>query len=67
MKKGDFEMKVKIDKTIVEFTPEGEEETKQVSDLWNLLVDCAKFNRKLVPIGEFIPKIHSTAKFHIED
>lgn len=60
-------MKLKIDQTIVEFTPEGEEETKQVSDLWNLLVDCAKFNRKLVPIGEFTPKVNSAARFNIED
>ena len=60
-------MKINIDKTIVEFTPENDEETKQLSGLWDLIVDCVKFNQKLVPVGEYVPSKNNVAKFHIED
>lgn len=60
-------MKLVIDKNLAEFTPDTEEETKQLNELWNLIVDCAKFNKKLVPIGEFVPGKTNTARFAIED
>ena len=60
-------MKLTIDKNITEFTPETETEKQQLNALWTTVVDCVKFNKKLVPVGEYIPGKTETAKFVIED
>ena len=59
-------MKISVDKNIVEFVPESDQETGQLETLWNTIVDCVKFNKKLVPIGEYVPQKSNTAKFTIE-
>ena len=60
-------MKIDVGKKLVELTPESEEETKALSALWNLVVDCAKSNKKLVPVGEYVPIKKNVAAFAIED
>jgi hypothetical protein len=60
-------MKIKVDKNVVEFVPENTQETNELESLWNTIVDCVKFNKKLVPIGEFVPLKSNTARFAIED
>ncbi len=64
--KGDT-MRINIEKTLVEFEPENDEETAMIETLWRLIVDCAKFNKKLVPVGEYIPQKRNLARFAIED
>lgn len=60
-------MKLEIkDKNLMEFTPENDAEKANLASMWNMLVDCAKFNRKLVPIGEFVPGKSEFAQFMIE-
>ncbi len=56
-----------INKNLTEFKPETDTEKKQLDDLWKLVVDCAKFNKKLVPVGEYVPGKTETAKFVIEN
>jgi len=60
-------MKIKVDKTLVEFTPENEHETLAMEKVWNLIVDCVKSNKKLVPVGEYVPIKRNLARFAIED
>ena len=60
-------MKITIDKNVVEFTPESDDETTALSGLWDTIVDCVKFNKKLVPIGEFVPTKENKAQFAIEE
>jgi hypothetical protein len=60
-------MEIKVDKNLVEFVPANDQETEQLQTLWNLIVDCAKFNKKLVPVGEFVPQKEKLARFAIED
>ena len=60
-------MKITVDKNLVEMVPENEGETQQMLALWNTIVDCVRFNRKLVPIGEFVPAKFNLARFAIED
>ena len=60
-------MKITKEKNLVEFTPESDEETKALSELWNVVVDCVKFNKKLVPVGEFVPEKEKIARFTIEE
>ena len=61
-------MKINIEKLYVEFTPENAEEISKLEALWRLIVDCARFNKKLVPIGEYIPQLDDkkVARFAIE-
>jgi hypothetical protein len=59
-------MKIKVEKNIVEFVPQNDTETHQLQTLWNTIVDCVKFNKKLVPIGEYVPQKSNQARFSIE-
>lgn len=60
-------MKIKVERTLVELTPESDEEARSLEDLWKLMVDCAKFNKKLVPVGEYYAQINKVARFNIEE
>ena len=60
-------MKIKIDANVVEFRPESETEQKELESLWNLVVDCVRFNKKLVPIGEYVPIKDQVAQFSVEE
>ncbi len=59
-------MKIDIQKNLVEFTPENADEKSKLEALWRLLVDCVRFNKKLVPVGEYIAKRDAFARFAIE-
>ena len=60
-------MEINIDKNLVTFTPANETEVEQLQSLWNVIVDCQKFNKKLVPVGEFVPQKEQIARFAIEE
>jgi len=60
-------MKISRDNNLVELVPETDEETKGLSELWNVIVDCTKFNKKLVAVGEFVPEKEKVARFTIEE
>jgi hypothetical protein len=59
-------MKIAIDKELVELSPENEREKADLEKLWRLTVDCAGFNKKMVPVGEYIPQKNTCARFVIE-
>jgi len=59
-------MKFRIDKNIVEFIPEGPQETADLEVVWRKLIDCVKETRHLVPVGEYVPQKNNAAMFHIE-
>jgi hypothetical protein len=60
-------MKITVEKSLVEFEPESDTETVMLEDLWKLMIDCARFNKKLVPVGEYIPQKKNLARFAIEN
>jgi hypothetical protein len=60
-------MKIELDKKVVEITPENAKEAEQLDTLWKVIIDCAGTNKKLVPIGEYIPVKSTLARFTIED
>ena len=47
-------MRIELSKTSVEFTPEADYEKTMLEGLWRMLVDCTRFNQKLVPVGLII-------------
>ena len=59
-------MRIELSKTLVEFTPEADYEKTMLEGLWRMLVDCARFNQKLAPVGEYVPAKSNTARFAVE-
>ena len=59
-------MNINIEKTLVEFTPERADEQARLEELWQIIVDCVRFNKKLVPVGEYVPQKNNLARFAIE-
>ncbi|MBE0586393.1 MAG: hypothetical protein IH612_21840 [Desulfofustis sp.] len=60
-------MRITLDKTLVELKPESPQEVKELDALWKVIIDCVKTNKKLVPIGEYLPGEKEIARFNIED
>ena len=59
-------MKIEIFKDYIELTPEKDYETANLEGLWRVMVDCVRFNKKLVPMGEYVPAKKNVARFAIE-
>ena len=60
-------MKIAINHNLVEFTPENDQEIKDLDEVWKIVVDCVRANQKLVPVGEYVPGRSEFARFAIED
>ena len=59
-------MKIRINKDIVEFTPEHAAEAAELEALWIKMGNCIGQTKSLQPIGTYIPSENKTAVFHIE-
>ena len=59
-------MKIELDGSLLKFKPENKREKEELNQLWNIVIDCVKENRKLVPVGEYLPGIKEVATFNIE-
>ena len=58
-------MKMRIDKDLVEFTPEHPAEVAELEALWVKLGNCLGGNKQLEPIGTYVPSQQRSATFHI--
>jgi hypothetical protein len=59
-------MKIAIDKNVVEFTTESPQESADMEALWRMLVDCLADNKRMEPIGEYLPAKSNIARFVIQ-
>lgn len=59
-------MKIELEGTLLKMTPENEREKTELNQLWSIIIDCVKDNRKLVPVGQYIPGMKEVATFNIE-
>ena len=60
-------MNIFVEKNLASFTPENKEEEIMLNTLWQTIIDCNGFAKKLVPVGEFVPeKGKNMAQFMIE-
>ncbi|MGO9612135.1 MAG: hypothetical protein ACLPX5_03780 [Dissulfurispiraceae bacterium] len=60
-------MKIELEGTLIKMTPENEREKTELNQLWTIIIDCVSQNRKLVPVGQYIPGIKEVAVFNIEE
>ena len=61
-------MKIELEGKLLKMIPENDREKKELNQLWNVIIDCVKDNKKLVPVGQYTPGIKEVATFpdHIE-
>ena len=59
-------MRILVDKNVIEFTPETPQENADHEVMWKVIVDCYGDNKKMVPMGNFVPGHDKVARFHIE-
>lgn len=59
-------MKIRINKDIVEFTPEHAAEAAELEALWVKMGNCVGGNKNLEPMGVYLPSENKTAKFLIK-
>ncbi len=59
-------MQINIDNNVVEFLPENDQETASLESLWRMVISCAADNKRLNPIGEYVPMKENLARFVIE-
>jgi len=59
-------MKIELEGTLIKMMPENEREKTELNQLWTIVIGCANENKKLVPVGEYLPGIKETAVFNIE-
>ncbi len=59
-------MKIRINKDVVEFTPENAAESAELEALWIKMGNCVGNTKSLQPIGVYVPSENKTALFHIE-
>jgi hypothetical protein len=59
-------MKIELDGTLLKMTPESDREKAELNQLWTIIIDCADQNRRLVPVGEYLPGMKDVAVFNIE-
>lgn len=60
-------MKIELEGTLIRMTPESGSEKEQLNQLWSIIIDCVRQNKKLVPVGEYIPGMKEVATFNIEE
>jgi len=59
-------MKIELEGTLIKFIPENAREKEELNQLWTIMIDCVKENKKLVPVGQYIPQMKEVAVFNIE-
>ena len=59
-------MRIVVDKNVIEFVPETPQEVADLDVLWKIIIDCYGENKKIVPMGNFIPGQDKVARFYIE-
>ena len=59
-------MRIRINKDIVEFTPEHAAEQAELESLWIKMGNCVGETKRLEPMGVYVPGQNKVAVFHIE-
>jgi len=59
-------MKIELEGTLIKMIPENYREKNELNQLWVIIIDCVKENKKLVPVGQYLPGMKEIATFNIE-
>lgn len=59
-------MKIQMEGSLIKMIPENAKEKEELNQLWTIIIDCVDQNKKLVPVGQYIPGMKEVATFNIE-
>ncbi|MCS7150585.1 MAG: hypothetical protein N2Z40_06765 [Caldimicrobium sp.] len=59
-------MRIEIEGAVVRLIPETERERMELNGLWELVAKCEEENRKLLPLGMYVPGSSAYAQFYVE-
>lgn len=59
-------MRIEIEGAIIRLIPENEREVSELNSLWELVARCEEENRKLLPLGVYVPGSTPYAQFYVE-
>lgn len=59
-------MKIEIEGAIIKFIPETQREAEELDALWKLVARCDEENRKILPLGVYVPGSSPYAQFYVE-
>lgn len=59
-------MKIEIEGAIIKLIPESDREIEDLNRMWELIARCEEENRKILPLGIYVPGTSPYAQFYIE-
>lgn len=59
-------MKIDFEGSLIKMIPQNDRERAELDQLWKKIIGCIREDKKLVPVGEYIPGIKEVAFFNIE-
>ncbi|PMP61490.1 MAG: hypothetical protein C0197_05510 [Caldimicrobium thiodismutans] len=59
-------MRIEIEGAVIRLVPENEREVQDLNKLWELVARCEEENRKLLPIGMYVPGSSPYVQFYVE-
>jgi adenine-specific DNA methylase len=59
-------MKIEVEGAIIRLIPENKQEVEGLNKMWELVARCEEENKKLLPLGMYIPGSSSYAQFYVE-
>lgn len=60
-------MKIEIEGQVVKLIPENPQESQELNKLWQILVTCVQEDKRIRPLGIYVPGSTPEAKFLMED
>jgi hypothetical protein len=59
-------MRFELEGSLIKMIPENDREKEELNQLWTIIIGCIKEDKKLVPVGQYIPGVKEVATFNIE-
>lgn len=59
-------MRFELEGSLIKMIPENDREKEELNQLWTIIIGCIQEDKKLVPVGQYIPGVKEVAVFNIE-
>ncbi len=59
-------MRIELEGSLLKMIPENNREKDELNQLWTIIIGCVNEGKKLVPVGEYLPRVKEVAVFNIE-
>lgn len=59
-------MKIEVEGSIIRLIPESQREAEELNKMWEVVARCEEENKKLLPLGVYVPGSSPYAQFYVE-